>query len=333
MFRGLLVEKDEAGYRASVREIADADLPAGDVTVQIEHSTLNYKDALAITGRGLIVRKFPLVPGVDFAGTVEDSTHPNFVRGDRVVLNGFGVGEHRWGGLAERARVPGDWLVHLPASLSSAEAMALGTAGYTAMLSIMALQRCGFRPERGPVLVTGAGGGVGGIAIHLLSSFGYRVVASTSRIEQADYLYSLGAEEVIDGVTLSSPGKPLAKALWEAAIDSLGSHTLANVCAALKDDGIAVACGLAQGMDLPVSVAPFILRGVSLIGINSVNRSISERREAWERLASSVDRSILASMTRKIGLDEAIAAASDLLDRRVRGRLIVELGRSEDRAN
>ncbi len=326
MFRALIVDKDDTGYHADISDISEEDLPVGDVTVRVEYSTLNYKDALAITGKGRIVQRFPLVPGVDFAGIVEASGHAKFVPGDRVVLTGFGVGESHWGGMAERARVKGGWLVPLASGLSTARAMAFGTAGLTAMLSVMAIERHGVVPTDGPVLVTGAGGGVGGIAIHLLHRLGYTVVASTGRAHEVDYLKMLGADEVIDRGTLSAPGKPLGKAVWAAAIDNAGSHTLANVCAGLKDDGVAIACGLAQGMDFPATVAPFILRGVTLVGINSVNRSIAEREQAWARLATVPDFRVIDRMTTEIPLSQAIEGANRLLEGAVLGRLIVNMG-------
>ena len=306
------------------RDLQDEHLAEGDVTVQVDHSTLNYKDALAIAGASPIIRKFPLVPGIDFAGVVEDSTDPRFVPGMRVVLTGFGVGETHSGGLAERAPVPGDWLVALPEAVSTARAMAFGTAGVTAMLSVIALGRHGVTPDKGPILVTGAGGGVGGLSIHLLHRLGYEVIAATGRMNETDYLARLGATSVIDRATLSEPGKPLAKAIWAGAIDNAGSHTLANACAGTKD-GVVVACGLAQGMDFPGSVAPFILRGITLVGINSVNRSMAERQIVWERLAEVRDPAIVDGMVATIPLSEAIARAEGLLAGEVLGRLIVDM--------
>lgn len=324
MFRGLLVENDAPGYRCGLQQIALDRLPEGNVTVKIEFSTLNYKDALALTGTSPIVRKFPLVPGIDFSGTVEASADGRFEVGDRVVLTGFGVGEHHWGGLAERARVSADWLVKLPKDLSTWEAMAFGTAGLTSMLAVLAIEKHGITPGSGPVLVTGAGGGVGGIAIHLLDRLGFSVIGATGRTSEETYLRSLGASEIIDRAQLSSPGKPLAKGKWAAAIDNAGSHTLANVCAGLLDDGIAVACGLAQGMDLPGSVAPFILRGITLTGINSVNRSQDVRNAVWHRLAEIADRQVIASMMETLPLTDAMGHAERLLAGQVRGRLIVD---------
>ena len=309
MFRAVLVEKDERGYRADVAELPESRLPDGDVLVDIEFSTLNYKDGLAITGKGPIVRAFPMVPGIDFAGVVSSSSNPAFAAGDSVVLNGWGVGEHHWGGLAQRAKIKGDWLIKLPASMPSRRAMIVGTAGYTAMLSIIALERYGIRPGAGDVLVTGAGGGVGSIAIILLDKLGFRVVASTGRPEEEPYLRSLGASEIIDRAQLSQSGKPLQKERWIAAIDSVGSHTLVNVCAGLKADGAVAACGMAQGLDFPASVAPFILRGVALFGINSVTRPKAERIEAWNRLASLLTEADLERTVMEVGLKDVVATA------------------------
>jgi acrylyl-CoA reductase (NADPH) len=327
MFNAILVEKDNDAYSAKIAALSESQLPPGEVLVSVAYSTLNYKDGLAITGKGPVVRSFPMVPGIDFAGTVEASTHPGFAAGDPVVLNGWGVGEQHWGGLAQKARVQGDWLIPLPDGLSLKQTMAIGTAGYTAMLSILALERHGLKPEHGDVLVTGANGGVGSFAIALLAALGYRVVASTGRPQEADYLKGLGAADIIDRSTLAEPGRPLQKERWAAAIDSVGSHTLANVCAGIRADGAVAACGLAQGMDLPATVAPFILRGVSLLGINSVTRPIAERKEAWRRLAKDLDTRRLDEMTREIGLADAISAASDLLKGAVRGRLVVDVNR------
>lgn len=326
MFQAILIEKD--GERATPRlaKLEKAALPDGDVTVRISHSTLNYKDGLAITGKGPIIRSFPMVPGVDFAGVVEESSNVRFKAGDAVLLNGFGVGESHWGGLSEYARVKGDWLIPLPKGLSPARAMALGTAGYTAMLCVMALERQGVTPDKGEIIVTGAGGGVGGVAVLLLSRLGFDVAASTGRVEEAEYLKGLGAKTIIDRKTLSEPGRPLQSARWAGAVDSVGSHTLANVCASMKDDGVVTACGLAQGLDFRTTVAPFILRGVTLVGINSVYRSIADRTTAWERLAREIDFGKLDGMTRTISLDQTIEAAGDLLAGKVRGRLVVETG-------
>ena len=325
MFKALLVEKDEHGYQANIRELAESSLPEGDVTVDIEYSTLNYKDALAITGKGSIVRAFPMVPGIDFSGLVQSSNHRDFKPGDRVVLNGWGVGEQHWGGLGQKAKVRGDWLVHLPASITSRQAMMIGTAGYTAMLSVMALERYGITPGNGDVLVTGANGGVGTIAIMLLKKLGYRVIAATGRLNETSHLEKLGAAEIIDRALLSQPGKPLQRERWAAAIDSVGSHTLANVCAATKADGAVAACGMAQGLDFPASVASFILRGVALLGINSVTRPKSQRIEAWGRLSTLLTESELEIMASTIGLNEVVATAGKLLDGQVRGRVVVDL--------
>ena len=327
MFRAILIEKDDHGYRASVQALDEAQLPPGDVQVRVSHSTLNYKDALAITGKGPVVRQFPMVPGIDLAGVVEQSSHPDYQPGDAVLLNGWGVGESHWGGLAEQARLNGDWLIPLPQGFSAAEAMAIGTAGYTAMLSVLALERNGVTPDKGEVLVTGANGGVGSFAITLLAKLGYRVLASTGRPEEADYLKSLGATEIIDRATLSEPGRPLGRERWAGAIDSVGSHTLANVCASTRYGGTVAACGLAQGMDFPASVAPFILRGVTLVGIDSVMRPRADRLQAWQRLARDLDKSLLTQMTREIGLAEAIPTAEALLAGQVRGRVVVDVNR------
>ncbi|PZQ77351.1 MAG: alcohol dehydrogenase [Variovorax paradoxus] len=323
MFKGIVVEKDAEGYRASVREIDEDRLPEGDVTVQVEYSTLNYKDGLAITGKGPVVRNFPMVPGIDFAGVVEQSDHPDFKTGDRVVLNGWGVGENHWGGLAQRARVKGDWLIPLPQRFSAKQAMAIGTAGYTAMLCVMALERHGLRAGQGPVLVTGANGGVGSFAVALLANLGYQVVASTGRPNESEYLRRLGAAEVIDRKELSEPGKPLQKERWSAAVDSVGSHTLANVCAQIRYGGVVAACGMAQGLDFPASVAPFILRGMSLLGVDSVMRPKGDRLDAWERLARDLHGPILEEISDEIPLGQSIDAAARLMRGEVRGRLIV----------
>ncbi|ODT31393.1 MAG: alcohol dehydrogenase [Hyphomicrobium sp. SCN 65-11] len=325
MIEAILVEKDERGYRAHATTVREDQLPEGEVTVRVEYSTLNYKDGLAITGKGPVVRSFPMVPGIDFAGVVEASTDPEFSAGDRVILNGWGVGEQHWGGLAQKAKVKGSWLIHQPSSISSREAMAIGTAGYTAMLCVIALERFGLTPKHGPVLVTGANGGVGSFAIAILSGLGYRVVAATGRVSETAYLEGLGATEIIDREQLSKPGKPLQKEQWAAAIDSVGSHTLANVCAGLRTDGAVAACGMAQGLDLPSSVAPFILRGVSLLGINSVTRPREERAEAWRRLAASPGAMGLARATREIALRDVLAATEELMAGKLRGRVVVNV--------
>ncbi len=327
MFRGILITKDDAGYKAQLQNIDDAVLPEGDVTVSIEWSTLNYKDGLAITGKSPVVRRFPMVPGIDFAGTVTASSHPAWKTGDRVVLNGWGVGETHCGGLAEIARVKGDWLVALPPQFTASQAMSIGTAGYTAMLCVLALERHGIKPEDGEILVTGANGGVGSVAIALLSRLGYTVVASTGRASEAAYLKGLGATDIIDRNELSVPGKPLGRERWAGVVDAVGSHTLANACATTKYRGAVAACGLAQGMDFPASVAPFILRGVTLYGIDSVMAPLPVRQEAWKRLAHDLDIAKLDAITREIGLGEAIAIAAELLEGKVRGRVVVDVRR------
>lgn len=327
MFKGILIEKDESGYRASVKELAEAQLPEGNVTVRVSHSTVNYKDGLAITGKGPVVRKFPLVPGIDLAGVVEDSTHPEYQAGDRVVLNGWGVGEVHWGGLAQKARVNGDWLVPLPSAFTPQQAMAIGTAGYTAMLCVMALERHGVRPEHGEILVTGAAGGVGSVAVAVLAKLGYTVVAATGRPQDADYLKALGAAEIVERAQFSSPGKPLGKERWAGAVDVAGGHVLANVCATMKYRGVVTACGLAAGMDFPATVAPFILRGVTLAGVDSVMCPRADRLVAWQRLATDLDLAKLGRISREVGLAEAIPLAEAILKGEVRGRVVVDVNR------
>ena len=327
MFKAILIEKDNAGDRAGLTEMDDARLPDGDVTVRVAYSSLNYKDGLAITGKGPVVRSFPMVPGIDLVGTVEASSHAAYQAGDTVVLNGWGVGEVHWGGLAQRARLKGDWLVPLPAAFTPRQAMAIGTAGYTAMLCVLALERHGVTPDKGEILVTGAAGGVGSVALALLARLGYTVVASTGRAAEADYLKSLGAAEIIDRNLLSVPGKPLARERWAGAVDTVGSHTLANVCAAMKYRGVVAACGLAQGADLPATVMPFILRGVTLAGVDSVYCPRPDRLEAWQRLARDLDPAVLESLTTEIGLDEAVAVATELMAGQVRGRVVVDVNR------
>ncbi len=327
MFKGILIEKDESGYRAAVRDIDEAALPAGNVTVRVSHSTLNYKDGLAITGRGPVVRRFPMVPGIDLAGVVEESTHPDYQPGDAVVLNGWGVGEVHWGGLAQKARLDGDWLIPLPARFSPRQAMAIGTAGYTAMLCVLALERHGVKPADGEIVVTGAAGGVGSVAIAVLAKLGYSVVAVTGRPQDAEYLKSLGAGEVLDRALFAAPGKPLGKERCAGAVDVVGSHVLANVCATTKYRGVVAACGLAAGMDFPATVAPFILRGVTLAGVDSVMCPRAERLLAWQRLADDLDVEKLERISREVGLDEAIPLAASLLDGAVRGRVIVDVNR------
>jgi acrylyl-CoA reductase (NADPH) len=325
MFKAILIEKQDGDQRVGLQTLEDSQLPEGDVTVRVECSTLNYKDALAITGKGPVVRKFPMVPGIDLAGTVEASTSDEFKPGDSVLLNGWGVGEGHWGGLAEKARLESRWLIPLPSAFSARLAMAIGTAGYTAMLAVMALEHNGVLPDRGDVLVTGANGGVGSYSIALLSKLGYRVIAATGRPEETEYLKGLGAQEIIDRSELSDPGRPLAKERWIGAIDSVGSHTLANVLASTRYGGAVAACGLAQGMDLPSSVAPFILRGVTLAGIDSVMKPRPDRIEAWRRLGELLDTEQLDAITQTIGLEDAIDKAEELLAGRVRGRVVVSM--------
>ena len=327
MFKGLLIEKDEAGYRAGLQNIDEGNLPQGDVLVHVQYSTLNYKDALAITGKSPVVRRFPMVPGIDLVGTVEESSHADYKAGDSVVLNGWGVGEVHWGGLAEKARLKGDWLVPLPASFTPRQAMAIGTAGYTAMLCVLALERQGVTPEQGEIVVTGAGGGVGGVAVALLAKLGYQVVGVTGRPEEADYIKQLGAKEVLSRDEFANPGKPLAKERWAGAVDVVGSHVLANVCAGMKYGGTVTACGLAGGMDFPATVAPFILRGVTLVGVDSVMCPRHRRLEAWQRLGRDLDPSKLETIAHEIGLTEAVECASQLLAGKVRGRVIVDIQR------
>lgn len=325
MFKGILINKDEQGYQASVTDIDDKVLPEGDVTVSVSHSTLNYKDALAITGKAPVVRTFPMIPGIDLVGEVEQSDSDKFKVGDKVLLNGFGVGEAHCGGLAEKARLKSEWLIPLPETLSAKQAMAIGTAGYTAMLCVLALEKQGVTPEKGDILVTGANGGVGSYAIAILAKLGYKVVASTGRMDESDYLTQLGASDVIDRNTLSEPGRPLGKERWAAAIDSVGGHTLANVCAGIKYGGVVAACGLAQSMEFPATVAPFILRGVTLAGIDSVMRPLEDRIEAWSRLGDIIEPDMFDAVAADIGLNEVVETASKLLEGKVRGRVVVTL--------
>lgn len=325
MFKAIVIDKDDSGYRSALKDVEDSALPAGDVTVRVAYSTINYKDGLAITGKAPVVRKFPLHAGIDFCGTVEASDDARFKVGDAVLLNGYGVGESHSGGLAQKARVKADWLVALPAGLTARQAMAIGTAGYTAMLCVMALEKHGVLPASGDVLVTGANGGVGTVAITLLSKLGYRVVASTGRLQEADFLKSLGAAEVISRDELSAPGKPLAKERWAGVVDSVGSHTLVNACAGTRYGGTVAACGLAQGMDFSSSVAPFILRGITLCGIDSVMAPLAVRSAAWQRLAHDLDLAKLESITREISLAEAVQAGADILAGRIRGRVVVNV--------
>ncbi|MGF6768406.1 acrylyl-CoA reductase (NADPH) [Paraburkholderia sp. GAS199] len=325
MFKAILLDRQDDRTLASVTELDESRLPDGDVTVRIDYSTLNYKDGLAITGKGPVVRKFPMVPGIDFAGIVETSSDPRYRPGDAVLLNGWGVGETHWGGLAQKARVKADWLLPLPEGVGARHAMAIGTAGYTAMLCVLAIGAHGVTPGQGDVLVTGANGGVGGVAIRLLAQRGYRVVASTGRLNEADHLKALGAADVIDRNELSSPGKPLVKERWAAVVDSVGSHTLANACAATRYGGIVTACGLAQGMDFPATVAPFILRGVTLRGIDSVMAPFAIRQQAWQALADELPATALDALVREVPLADAIALAAELLAGQVRGRVIVDV--------
>jgi acrylyl-CoA reductase (NADPH) len=327
MFNAILIEREPPPYRASIQSLDEAQLPAGEVTVRVEYSTLNYKDALAITGKAPVVRQFPMVPGIDFAGSVEHSSHPAYKKGDKVLLNGWGVGENHWGGLAQLARVKGDWLIPLPHEFTTRQAMAVGTAGYTAMLCVMALQGHGVTPDSGEILVTGAAGGVGSVALAVLSKLGFRVVAVTGRPAEAEFLKQLGAVEILDRAQFAGPGKPLAKERWAAAIDVVGSHTLVNVCAALRYGGIVAACGLAGGMDCPANVAPFILRGITLAGIDSVMRPRPDRVEAWRRLTQDLDRKKLDLLTEEIALSQVVARAAAFLDGQIRGRLLVDTNR------
>ncbi|MCL1045341.1 oxidoreductase [Shewanella electrodiphila] len=327
MFNGLLIEKDDQGYRAEVKAIDESLLPEGDVSVKVLYSTVNYKDALAITGKGPVVRQFPMIPGIDLVGVVEQSDSDKFTQGDHVLLNGFGVGEVHCGGLATKARLKSEWLIPLPAAFTPRQAMSIGTAGYTAMLSVIALEKNGVTPDKGEVLVTGANGGVGSFAIAILAKLGYKVVASTGRVDQSAYLEKLGATEVIDRHTLSEPGRPLARERWAGAIDSVGSHTLANICASTQYGGTVAACGLAQGMDFPSSVMPFILRGVTLAGIDSVMRPLEDRLEAWQRLAEIIEPEMFDDISKEISLDEVINTADDLIAGKVRGRVVVKLAK------
>ncbi|MET4579621.1 acrylyl-CoA reductase (NADPH) [Ottowia thiooxydans] len=325
MPRAILLTQDGGATLAQVTDLDEVQWPDAAVTVEVEYSTLNYKDALAITGRGPVVRTWPMVPGIDFAGRVKSSTDPRFAIGAPVVLNGWGVGETRWGGLAAMARAPAEYLIDLPPALTTKDAMAIGTAGYTAMLCVQALEKAGIGPDAGDVLVTGANGGVGGFAIALLARRGYRVVASTGRTEEAPHLLEVGAAEVIDRATLSNPGKPLQRERWAGAVDSVGGATLANVCAATRYGGLVAACGLAQSMDLPASVAPFILRGITLAGVDSVMAPLARRQSAWEALAREVDADTLRLLCpRVLSLEDAIDAAGALLDGRIRGRVLVD---------
>jgi acrylyl-CoA reductase (NADPH) len=324
-FKAIRIDKAEKGISVALTQFDEADLMEGDVDVRVEWSTLNYKDGLAVTGKAPVVRRFPMIAGIDLAGTVEKSSHPQWKTGDKVICNGWGLGETHLGAYAEKARIKGDWLVRVPERMSTRETMAIGTAGYTAMLAVLALEKHGLTPHHGPVVVTGAAGGVGSVAITLLSKLGYHVIASTGRMSEADYLKRLGAVEVIDRSELSGPVKPLAKERWAGGIDSVGSTTLANLLSMTKYGGAIAACGLAAGMDLPSSVAPFILRGVCLLGIDSVMCPMEQRKAAWTRLANDLDTGKLAEITHEIGLDQVIGAGSKILAGEVRGRIVVKI--------
>ena len=325
-FKAIVVEKADSGTKAALADFDEANLMDGDVTVAVEYSCVNYKDGLAVTGKAPVVRRFPMIAGIDFAGTVLSSSHANWKAGDKVILNGWGCGETHLGAYAEKARVKGDWLVRLPASMSAREAMAIGTAGYTAMLAVMALERHGVTPAQGQVCVTGAAGGVGSVAIALLAGRGFNVSAVTGRPQEADYLKSLGASEIVDRKDLAGPAKPMAKERWAGGVDAVGSNTLANLLSMTKYGGAVAACGLAGGMDLPGSVAPFILRGVCLYGIDSVMCPLPRRNEAWKKLETELDRPKLAAMTREIGLSGVPEAAAAILAGQVRGRIVVKIG-------
>lgn len=325
MFKALYIDKVDDQYQCQFKQLEETDFPEGNVTVNVEYSTLNFKDGLAISGKSPVVRRFPMVPGIDFAGVVESSDHPNFTAGQRVFINGWGLGEKHWGGLTEKAKVNGDWLLSIPENMSSFDVMAVGTAGYTAMLCVQALQNNGITPQSGKVLVTGANGGVGSFAIAFLAKLGFEVVASTGRPEEEARLRQLGASEIIDRNTLSESGRPLGKELWAAAIDSVGSHTLANVCASTQYGGVVAACGLAQGMDFPATVAPFILRGVTLAGVDSVMCPNEKRLKAWEQIAQLVDQEMLNTASSIIGFNDVIDTAHQLLEGKVKGRVVVDI--------
>jgi acrylyl-CoA reductase (NADPH) len=327
MFKAVLIERDDRPYRATFTSLEEGRLPAGDVTVRVDYSTLNYKDALAITGKAPVARQFPMVPGIDFAGSVHESENSSYGIGDRVLLNGWGVGEHHWGGLAQLARVKGEWLLPLPAVFTARQSMAIGTAGYTAMLCVIALERHGVTPESGEILVTGAAGGVGSVAVAVLAKLGFRVAAVTGRPAEADFLKRLGAAEVLDRALFASPGKPLGKERWAGAIDVVGSHTLVNVCASMRYRGVVAACGLAGGLDFPATVAPFILRGVTLVGVDSVMCPRADRLVAWRRLGQDLDVDKLEFLTEEIGLSQAVDRAAGLIEGRIRGRVVVDTSR------
>lgn len=326
MFQAILLEKTDQGFQAGLTSLDEGRLPDADVLLAVDYSTLNYKDALALTNRSPVVRSWPMVPGIDGAGTVLDSRHPGWQAGDRVVLNGWGVGETHWGCLSERARLKGDWLVRLPNAFTTRQAAAIGTAGYTAMLCVLALEDHGLKPGAGDVLVTGATGGVGSVAVALLAKLGHRVVAATGKADEAAYLQSLGAAAVIDRAELVAPGKPLQKERWAAVVDTLGSHALANACAQTRYGGAVAACGLAQGLDLPASVAPFILRGIALLGVDSVMAPLARRQRAWERLATDLDPALLERMVDEIALGAAVFdRAEAIMAGRFRGRTVVRI--------
>lgn len=325
-FKAIQVSRDEEKKQSvNIVELTNDDLMEGDVTVAVEATTVNYKDGLAITGKSPVIRHWPMVPGIDLVGTVMESTSSEFSAGDKVLLNGFGVGEVHWGGFAERARLKSDWLIALPSGIEPKQAMGVGTAGYTAMLCVMALERYGITPESGPIVVTGANGGVGSVAISILSKLGYHVIASTGRVDESDFLKELGANEIIDRAELSEAGRPLGKERWAGGVDAVGSHTLANLLAQTNYGGAVAACGLAQGFDLPATVMPFILRGVALLGVDSVMASKELRKEAWSRIATDLDMSKLEALTTVIGFDDIIQTATDIVDGKVRGRVIVDI--------
>lgn len=327
MFKAILISKQDGAQQVELREIDEAELPQAAVTVRVEYSTINYKDGLAITGKSPVVRKFPMVPGIDFAGVVEKSSSDAWRAGDRVLLNGWGVGETHWGGFAQKACVQPEWLQRVPDRFSNLQAMTIGTAGYTASLCVAALMKHGLTPDRGEVLVTGASGGVGSVAVALLAHAGFNVIASTGKTGEADYLKALGASQIIDRNELSQPGKPLQKERWAGVVDSVGSHTLVNACAQTRYRGLVAACGLAQGMDFPSSVAPFILRGISLLGIDSVMAPHELRRPAWDRLAKDLDTAALDRISKVIGLGETVSAAQDIVAGRIRGRVVIDVNR------
>jgi acrylyl-CoA reductase (NADPH) len=327
MFKAILINKQDGAQSVRLADVEETELPEAAVTVRVEYSTINYKDGLAITGKSPVVRKFPMVPGIDFAGVVEKSTSDAWRAGDRVLLNGWGVGEGHWGGLAQKARVNGEWLQRVPEAFTTRQAMAIGTAGYTASLCVEALVKHGLTPDKGEVLVTGASGGVGSVAIALLAKAGFKVAASTGKASEGDYLKALGASEIIDRNTLAQAGKPLQKERWAAVVDSVGSHTLANACAQTRYRGIVAACGLAQGMDFPASVAPFILRGVSLLGIDSVMAPREVRQPAWDRLARDLNAAALDRLSTVIGLSEVSQAGQDIVAGKIRGRIVVDVNR------